>query len=118
MRDDTSGTFAFQTGLRKGGGGKKPAYNAFRMPLMAKQIGRRGHRRVLLWGLVRLANIDPGPYRVTIKVRGGGTLHVRTNRAGYYTRTVPFRKGRQYQASARAAGRMFTGALVRSYKFR
>jgi hypothetical protein len=118
MRDDTSGTFAFQTGLRKGGGGKKTAYDAFRMPLVAKRIGRRAKQRVLLWGLVRLANLDPGPYRVTIKVRGGGTLRTRTNRAGYYTLTVPFRRGRQYQASARVAGRTFTGALVRSYKFR
>jgi hypothetical protein len=118
MRDDTSGTFAFQTGLRRGAGGKKPAFDAFRMPLMARRLGRRGHQRVLLWGLVRLANFDPGPYRVTIKVRGGGTLRTRTNRAGYYTLTVPFRRGRQYQASARVAGRTFTGALVRTYEFR
>jgi hypothetical protein len=118
MRDDTSGTFAFQTGLRKGGGGKKPAFDAFRMPLVAKRLGHRGHQRVLLWGVARLSDYAHGPYRVTIRVKGGGTLHVRTNRAGYYTLTVPFRRGRQYQASARAAGRTFTGALVRTYKFR
>jgi hypothetical protein len=118
MRDDTSGTFAFRTGLRKGDGAKKPAYDAFRMPLMAKRIGRRANQRVLLWGLVRLANVFPGPYRVTIKVRGGRTLRARTNRAGYYTLKVPFRPGRQYRASARVRGGTFTGTFVRTYRFR
>jgi hypothetical protein len=131
LRDDTAGTFAFQTGLRKGNGAKKPSFDAFRMPLMAKQLssrgrgraqssGRRGGARVLIWGLVR----PGGRHQVTVRRRSGGggsgsvLRRVRTNGRGYFTFVAPFRRGSQYRSTTRVRGVTISGAWVRSYKFR
>jgi hypothetical protein len=133
MRDDTAGTFAFQTGLRKGGGAKKPSFDAFRMPLMARQISsrsrgraqssgrRRGGNRVFVWGLVRPGS---GRRQVTVRRRAGGggsgsvLRRVRTNGRGYFSFVAPFRRGSQYRSTATVRGVTISGAWVRSYRFR
>jgi hypothetical protein len=70
----------FQTGLRFHGKRKKPAYNAFKFPLVVKKR-RRG---VSVWGLVR-----PGTGRRTVQLQrkgaGNSGPKFKTNSKGYFT---------------------------------
>jgi hypothetical protein len=94
----------FETGLRRSDGTPKRAYDAFRLPLVARRASRT---RIALWGLVRPA---AGATEVTLqfKPRGGRRWHhlkaVRTSAAGAYsTRTV--RHGdRRYRVVWRSPG--------------
>ena len=68
----------FQTGLRFASGRRKPAYNAYRFPIVVKKR-RRG---VYIWGRVRPGT---GPRFVRIQRRGGSYgPRIRTNPLGYF----------------------------------
>ena len=104
MRDDEprSGSAAqrysgFESGLRLSTGTAKPAYAAFRLPLVA-DLGRRGS--VGLWGLVRPRD---GRERVVIEVlRRGSRTWKRlksktTSTSGYWFTTTRHRRGTRYR---------------------
>jgi hypothetical protein len=79
---DVPGREAFNTGLRRLDGRQKPAWAAFRMPLVVTELSPS---LVEVWGTVRPAE---GRVRLEIEVIGpGGMRTVRrplTNRSGYY----------------------------------
>jgi hypothetical protein len=121
MRDDEprAGSSAqrysgFESGLRTAEGAPKPAYEGFRLPLMAK---RRAHD-VFLWGLVRPHN---GVEQVTVDYRNGGssTWHplkvVTTSNAGYWSTTTSDR-GRTYRVRwTGTVSTSHTGPATRAY---
>lgn len=86
----------WQSGLISAGGSRKPAFQAFAIPLI--QLSRRGSRTVL-WGQVR-----PGSGRQRYLLQrfggggwnavGGGTL---TTQQRYFQRTVAARPGARYR---------------------
>jgi hypothetical protein len=69
---------SFQTGLRFHSGKAKPAYNAYRLPIVVHSSGRRG---VYIWGRVR-----PGTGARYVQLYSGGKSgpRVRTNSGGYF----------------------------------
>lgn len=72
----------YNTGLRLIGGRRKPAWGAYRLPLVVTKLGRG---RLEVWGLVRPADGAANP-RVQVE-RGGVWTTVatpRTNPAGYF----------------------------------
>jgi hypothetical protein len=75
----------FQTGLRHAGGSVKPAYEAYRLPIVVKKRGRG----VLIWGRVR-----PGTgtrYAQLQRRQGGSYVNdgglIKTDSRGYFTVT-------------------------------
>jgi len=125
MRDDlprrgvgrTARFGGFESGLRYAGGRRKPAYNGFRLPLVAR---RAGARRVRLWGLVRPA---AGRTRVRIERRDRGSRTWRrlkgdrTTARGSFSTTTRHRKGRRYRVVWRSAdGDLARGAPTRVYR--
>lgn len=70
----------FNTGLRFADGGRKPAFDAYRMPLV---VSRLAPNRVEVWGQVRPAS---GRTRAVVEIAGRGAVvrRPRTNPAGYY----------------------------------
>jgi hypothetical protein len=89
----------FQTGLRFTDGRRKPAWAAFRLPIV---VHTRGPGRVLVWGRVR-----PGEGKRTVRVelRRRGTWaparRLETDDAGYFETRLP--------TAARYRYRAFTG---------
>jgi hypothetical protein len=78
MYDDKA-LSAFQTGLRFRKGKAKPAYAAYRLPIVVHNRGRRG---VYIWGRVR-----PGTGARFVQLRVGGRNYgprIRTNSRGYF----------------------------------
>ena len=72
--------YAFQTGLRFRSGRTKPAYRAYRLPLVVHNRGRRG---VYIWGRVR-----PGKGARYVQLRVNGRKYgprIRTNSRGYFS---------------------------------
>jgi hypothetical protein len=100
----------FESGLRTSGGRTKPAYDGFRLPLVAD---RSGHH-VVLWGLARPA---PAATVVALEYRGRGSKRwkalksVSTNAAGYFSTRTSFKRGRSY----RVRWNGFTGPRTRVY---
>jgi hypothetical protein len=86
----------FQTGLRFTDGRRKPAWAAFRLPIV---VHTRGAGRVLVWGRVR-----PGEGKRTVRLelrrRGTWTLarEVETNDAGYFETRL--RRAQRYRYRA------------------
>jgi hypothetical protein len=78
MYDDKP-LFAFQTGLRFRSGKAKPAYGAYRLPIVVHNRGRRG---VSIWGRVR-----PGSGTRYVQLYKGGKSgpRIRTNSRGYFS---------------------------------
>ena len=70
----------FNTGLRFAEGERKPAFDAYRMPLVVTRLGADS---VEVWGQVRPAT---GRTRVVVEIAGVGTVvgQPTTNAAGYY----------------------------------
>jgi hypothetical protein len=71
--------FAFQTGLRFRSGRAKPAFSAYRLPIVVHNRGRRG---VYVWGRVR-----PGKGVRFVQLRVNGRKYgprIRTNSRGYF----------------------------------
>jgi hypothetical protein len=78
MYDDKA-LHSFQTGIRFRKGKAKPAYRAYRLPLVVHSRGRRG---VYIWGRVR-----PGKGIRYVQLRVGGRKYgprIRTNSRGYF----------------------------------
>jgi hypothetical protein len=107
----------FESGLRRSNGRSKPAYAGFRLPLVAKRLGRT---RLRLWGLVRPAE---GSTSVRIESRGRASRRwrpvkqVRTNRRGYWATITRHRRGRTYRVRWRAPdGTTYRGARTRPYR--
>ena len=119
MRDDEprSGSASqrysgFESGLRRSSGEAKPAYDAFRLPLVA-DLGSSG--RVTLWGLVRPRG---GDTRVTIDVLRKGSRTWRrlktdaANGAGYWSTSTRHRSGTRY----RVRWGSYRGPATRAYR--
>jgi hypothetical protein len=76
---DDKPLFAFQTALRFRSGKQKPAYRAYRLPLVVHSRGRRG---VYIWGRVR-----PGSGTRYVQLYQGGRKsgpRIHTNSRGYF----------------------------------
>jgi hypothetical protein len=135
MRDDPPGTSAsgFTSGLcphnapdnasARTGAGCKPAYAAFRTPLVVRARPCRGNKAcakavfgpVRIWGRVRPAT---GPTQVTIRFQDPGSpakvlRTVRTNSAGYFQFRAKTKAGRLWGVSWNG----LKGPLVRAYRF-
>jgi hypothetical protein len=117
MRDDNprpgpsvSRYSGFESGLRGSAGKAKPAYDAFRLPLVAAARGRR----VELWGLVRPAHAQTQA-DVQIQSRGSRTWRklktVTTNSSGFWRSATPLRSG----ASYRVVWGVYSGPATRVY---
>jgi len=87
----------FASGLVFYGGKKKPAYDAYRLPLyMPVTSGRRGSS-LEVWGCVRPAHFATGPQVASIQFQpssGGGFSTIKTvaitSQRGYFDVRVPF----------------------------
>jgi hypothetical protein len=103
MRDDNprpgpsfSRYSGFESGLRGSAGKAKPAYDAFRLPLVARAHGRH----VDLWGLVRPA---PAQTRVDVQILSSGSRTwralktVTTDGDGYWRSVASLRRGASYR---------------------
>jgi hypothetical protein len=108
----------FESGLYLYPGTKrKPAYDSFRLPLVARQRGGK----VLLWGLVRPAM---GAGTVTVQYARSGSGKFRTLKTvhyssrGYWTASARYRKGTRFRVQWRdPSGQTFTGPPTSIYKF-
>jgi hypothetical protein len=105
----------FETGLRGSDGTAKPAYDAFRLPLVATDYGRSD----VIWGRVR-----PYPHqtRVALQISASSGKSwrayktVQTNSAGVYGLKVPHVNGRRFRAVWTAPdGAVYTGPPIRAY---
>jgi hypothetical protein len=105
----------FESGLRTHAGKKKPAYDAFRLPLAVESYGVSD----VLWGLVL-------PYRkattVTIEVDPPGKPSwrklktVTTTATGVYALRAPHRNGQRYRVKWRSPdGKHFAGPPISAY---
>src|SRR3954470_1069305 len=118
MRDDREREGAdrfggFQSGLRTVGGEAKPAYDGFRLPLVAL----RGRTRTTLWGLVRPARARTS---VVVEYRDRGSSRWRrlkrdrANTRGYWTTTTRLVRSRRYRIRwTPTGGAPGTGAAAR-----
>lgn len=115
--DSPSFQFAFTTGLRFAGGGRKASYDAFPITLAV----RRSKGRVQVWGHVRPGS---GPYEVEVRVRDGDLparqlRTLATDPDGYFAFSDTFAAARRWRAICRLpGGRLLKGPFVRAYSFR
>ncbi len=104
----------FETGLRDSKGAPKPAYDAFRLPLVATDYGRSD----VLWGRVR-----PFPRQTAVVIeraapgkRFADYRTVQTNAAGVFGLKAPHAKGRRYRVRwAAPDGHVYRGPPIRPY---
>ena len=120
--DPSAPAFARYPGFESGlylyvGTKKKPAYDSFRLPLVARQRGRT----VALWGLVRPAS---GSGTITVLYARAHSNKYRTLKrvhygsSGYWAASTGYVKGTRYRVRWRdAAGQTFTGPPTSSYAF-
>jgi hypothetical protein len=121
MRDDSPRASklnryaGFESGLRTHSGKKKPAYDAFRLPLAVESYASSD----VLWGLVRplrakttvTIQVDPPGKKKWRKLRT-----VTTTSTGVYGLTARHREGRRYRVLwTSPSGQHFHGAAVKSY---
>lgn len=105
--------------------GCKPAYAAFRTPLVIRDLARcpthstllcgKTSRRVMIWGHIRPVN-RPAPVTILVKDRGGRVRPLRTvqtNAAGYFQFPSSNRPGRRWAVS----WSHLRGPLTRAYSF-
>jgi hypothetical protein len=127
LRDDTKNTSGgggilaqsafpgFESGLELANGKRKPAYDAFRLPLVVQLSGRSGVR---FWGRVRPATAAT---EVTLQRRtGSGSWHtlksVRTDAGGVFASTGSNRAGASWRVRWTAPdGTLYSGAPIRAY---
>jgi hypothetical protein len=114
MRDDPKGKDygGFESGLRTHQGKKKPAYNAFMLPLVATRYGSND----VLWGRVRPAT---GPTQVVIEHKVGKGKWKRLTAlqtSGVYGFRTRHRSKHRYRAKwTRPDGSTVTGPPIRAY---
>ena len=116
LRDDErrdDGSYGgFETGLRTAAGRKKPAYEAFRLPLAVANYGR-SH---VLWGRVRMSR---APTQVTVlSARRGqrftALATVTTNAVGAFGLRTRHVRGQRYRLQwTSPEGRTYTGPPIR-----
>jgi hypothetical protein len=116
MRDErsahgTTSHAAFQTGIRRSGGGRKPSYFSYRLPI---SVLRSGSSRVRLLGFVRPAQRR---VRLRIQVSDGGRFRIvrrlRANSLGYWSAGGAYRSGRRWRVVwVRGGGQTFYSAAV------
>ncbi|MFN2612706.1 MAG: hypothetical protein ABR536_04975 [Solirubrobacterales bacterium] len=97
LRDDSS-LGGFQSGLRLRDGAFKPAFGAFRTPLVIRKPQGRNPRRVSGWGEVR----PTGGAHVQIQRSDGrlwrpATPVFQTDGRGYFQRRLSYKRGRQFR---------------------
>jgi hypothetical protein len=88
----------FQTGLKTASGGLKPAYNAYRLPIVVRKRGKG----VLIWGRVR-----PGTGTRFVQLQRGSTNDgslITTNSSGYFSVKRTARATYRFVAFAAAGG--------------
>lgn len=107
----------FESGLRFYDGRKKPALDAFRLPLAVQRLGER----VSLWGIVQPY---AGPTAVTIRYKDPGEpardlQDVPTTAAGVFFLTSEYRRDRLWLVRWRSPldGRTYRSPWYRSYQF-
>jgi hypothetical protein len=107
----------FESGLETNKGVKKPAYDSFRTPLVARQRGGT----VSLWGLVRPAS---GPGTITVLSARGGSRTFRTLKrvhygsTGYWSASARFSRGIRFRVRwQNPAGQSFLGPVTATYPF-
>jgi hypothetical protein len=106
----------FESGLELANGKQKPAYNGYRLPLVATKSGRT---RVRFWGKVRPAT---GPTQVTLQQRDGNgrwrkLKTIRTNSAGYWHSVGTQRRKRTWRVLWTAPdGTVFHGSTTQAYR--
>ena len=71
LRDQT-GHYPFSSGLETAGGKRKPAYNAFRMPLYMPRTSFSHRQAVTVWGEARPAKYGHGAQTVKIQLQANG----------------------------------------------
>lgn len=103
----------FESGLRTHTGKRKPAYEAFRLPLAVSE----GRKTDKLWGRVRPAR---GATSVTIETRSGSTWTtlktVKTKASGVYALSTRHRDGQRYRVKWTSPdGKTYSGPPVRAY---
>ncbi len=105
----------FESGLRTFAGKAKPAYEGFRLPLVAD---RYAGGKIRLWGLVRPANAVTS---VTITYANKGSskwrklVTLKTDRRGYFSTKRSAPSTRRYRVAWTAAdGTTFTGPVTAS----
>jgi hypothetical protein len=96
----------FQTGVRFPSGKKKPAYNAYRFPIV---VHRRGRRGVRIWGRVRAGGSGPRFVRLYAGGRRSGGL-ITTRGAGYFG--VKRRRVARYRFKAYALNQRGSRVLI------
>jgi hypothetical protein len=104
----------FESGLERSNGKPKPAYDAYRLPLVVTESGSRGAR---IWGRVRPAT---GATSVTIQFRDGRSWRtlrdVQTDAAGTFTTTGTRKEGRRWRVLWTAPdGTRHSGPPIRAY---
>lgn len=113
--------YQFQTGLYLYAGHRpKPAYDSFRLPVVARRDGAH----VLLWGLVRpdRATHRRGSVTVLYADRGQATyrvlLRTRVGTSGYWTAGARYRPGRRWEVRwTNRQGQALTGPPTAAYRF-
>lgn len=107
----------FESGLRFYDGDKKPAHDAFRLPLAVQQLGGS----VSLWGIVQ-----PYPHPTTVQIRfknpgrpARNLQTVDTDEMGIYTTTYGDFPQRRWQVLWRSpeTGKTYRSPWIRSYEF-
>lgn len=98
----------------------KPAYAAFRLPLVVRRHGGS----VALWGLVRPARASHSVGSVTVSYADRGAnrwhplLHASFGSSGYWTARSTYRSGRHWRVSwTSPSGATYTGPATAAYAF-
>jgi hypothetical protein len=96
---------SFNTGLRLKSGKKKPAYNAYRLPIWVTRSGSG----VRVWGQVRPAGGAPQ----TVQIQNGSKKFktvktVRTSGKGYFLVRVSHKPGPKWRLAWTSGGTTFT----------
>ncbi len=122
MSDDAPGEGrdrygGFESGLRRFNGRPKPAYEAFRLPLVVTDYGRSD----VGWGLVRPARGTRTTVVVQYRNRGAKAYRdldtITTNSRGAFAFKTRSSKGRRYRVRWTAPdGAVFTGPPIRAYR--
>ena len=107
----------FESGLRFFSGGKKPAYDAFRLPLAVQTLGDK----ISIWGIVQ-----PLARETTVRIRyknpgrpAQDLQTLQTDGAGIFTTTYGDSPGRKWQViwTSPENGKTYRSPWIRSYKF-
>jgi len=108
----------FESGLVFAAGGRKPAYDGFRLPLVVRARGRRAS----LWGLVRPAGGAGTTVAVLVAAPRSSSFRrlrvARTDARGYWSARAALRPGQRFRVSWTAPdGSTVLGPPTSAYRF-